>query len=95
MADKKIDPRHYMPPIEGFEPADADVSNVRGYSDPDDGGGAGGGGDIPDSLLPPGNLYVVDEVFRRAPDGRTVVDLIFEVDHVPGAAEYEIRRAST
>lgn len=93
MTPKKIDPRHFMPPIEGFEPTDVEISTIQGYGDPDDGGGLGGG-DVIDTLSPPDGLYVVDSVFRRGPDGRTVVDLVFEVDSVPGAEEYEIRRAS-
>lgn len=94
MTPKKIDPRHFMPPIEGYEPADMDVSGTAAYAEPDDGGGTGGE-TSPGVLLPPDNIYVVDEVFRRGADGRTVVDLVFEVDDVEGATEYEIRRSNT
>lgn len=94
MTSKKIDPRHFMPPIEGYEHADVDVSGSAAYGAPDSGGG-GGSDTTPEELSPPDNLYVVDQVFRRAADGRTVVDLVFEVDDVDGAMEYEIRRATT
>lgn len=87
MATKKIDPRLHLPPIEGFEYADNDNIDREGSSEGSDLGTVA----PPNMMFPPDNLSIVEHVFRKAPDGRTVVDLVIEVQDVPRATEYEIR----
>lgn len=44
-----------------------------------------------DAPLTVDNLTVVSQVLRRAADGTQVVDLVVEVDDVPGINKYEFR----
>lgn len=89
MADKQIDPRIYIPPVDGYKYPDTTGSETPGNAEFAD------LIDIPVSmpagLQPPSTITVVDQVFRKGADGRTVVDLIIEVPDMPGATEYEIR----
>lgn len=43
------------------------------------------------SLSTPQSLTVVQHTTRVAPDGRSVVDVVCEVESVPGALTYEVR----
>lgn len=77
-----------MPPVSGYEYKDSfDTSREPEAEDytldlP---------GDNPEGLLPPESVSIVEQVYRKDAAGRTVVDLIVEVEDVPGATEYEIR----
>ena len=82
-----IDPRLYVPPIEGHAYEDKTRLDV-----PESGGTdevyiveneAG--------LQPPNSFTIVDSIYRKGADGKTVVDLIIEAEEVAGATEYEIR----
>lgn len=91
MADKKVDPRLYIPLVEGYsydEPLQGDVGAGEpaqdDYSDLD----------ISAGIQPPSSVMIVDQIFRKSPDGSTVVDLVLEVEDVPGAQEYEVRVAN-
>jgi len=92
MVTKKIDPRVYMPPVEGYEyQEDALASEVEATTSDEtlylDGAGAIG-------LQPPENITIVEQIVRKASDGRSLVDLVIEVEDMPGATEYEVRTAS-
>lgn len=53
-------------------------------------------GSNPDSiatLQTPQWLTIVDQQVRVAPDGRSVVDVYFECEDVPGAIDYQLRVA--
>lgn len=85
---KKNDPRIYLPLVEGSEYRETEFVS----------GTASAGGtdlDLPPmtspGLQPPGDVRIVEQIFRKGPDGRTVVDLIIEVESVQGANEYEVR----
>lgn len=85
---KKIDPQIYMPPVEGYEyKEDLAYGGMESYGD--------GELDVPittpEGLLPPQDVRIVEQIFRRDAAGKTVVDLIVEVEDMPGATEYEIR----
>lgn len=47
------------------------------------------GGD--DGSTPPNSIQIVQQTVRTAPDGRQVVDIVIEVEDVPGALNYDIR----
>lgn len=88
---KKIDPKIYMPPVAGYEYKESFT----------DGGGEGSSAphvelpnSTPEGLQPPQNVRVVEQVYRRDAAGKTVVDLIIEVEDMPGATEYEIRTSA-
>lgn len=90
MATKKVDPRIFLPIVEGYEYDDSGTPNVSAEESaveeivigpPRDG-----------SLLqPPERVAVVDQISRKAADGRSVVDIVLEVEDVVGATEYEVR----
>lgn len=89
MATRRIDPRIFLPPVEGYEyrggaGAEENDSSVELDLPPSSAPG----------LQPPSQVYVVDQIFRKGPDGRTVVDLVIEVEPVAGATEYEVRVAA-
>lgn len=86
MASNNIDPRLEMPPVVGLEyeereidyiPVEPDIS----FTMPP----------ISLGLLPPNNVTVVEQRIRRGTGGKDVVDLIIEVEDMPGATEYEVR----
>lgn len=84
---KKIDPRVYMPPVEGYEYEESSrvpfTDATPSRLEPPPGTGEG--------LQPPSNVTIVEQIFRKDAAGKTVVDLIIEVEDMPGATEYEIR----
>ena len=48
--------------------------------------------DVPNDILePPGSFEIVSQTVRTAPDGRQVVDIVIEVEDMPGASDYEFR----
>lgn len=90
MADKKIDPRLYIPLVEGYSYDDPilELNSVEGVQvvEPPV--------EIDEGLQPPSSIYVVDQIYRKGADGRVVVDLVLEVEDMPGAQEYEVRVAA-
>lgn len=44
-----------------------------------------------DSPIAVNNLTVVSQVLRRAQDGTQVVDIVVDVDDIPGLTKYEFR----
>lgn len=48
-----------------------------------------------ETLLPPEMVTVVSTSARQAPDGRTVIDVVIEVEDVPGITQYDIRVAKS
>lgn len=48
-------------------------------------------GDFDASMQTPQWLSVISQTVRVSPDGRSVVDITFEVEDVPGAVDYELR----
>lgn len=92
MADKKIDPRLYIPLVEGYTYADPilDAQPTDASSDEIEVTLPG----VDDGLQPPTDIMVVDQIFRKGADGRIVVDLVLEVEDMSGAAEYEVRVAA-
>ena len=42
-------------------------------------------------LQAPNTMSIVSQTVKVAPDGRFVVDVVIEVEDVPGAANYEVR----
>lgn len=86
MATKKIDPRVYVPLVSGYE------YEQRDFQVPTGGGSEGEHDNVTTTgLQPPEQVYVVDQIFRKGPDGKMVVDLVLEVEDVQGASEYEVR----
>jgi hypothetical protein len=91
MATQKIDPRIYVPPVENYEYKEASDTAfgagvaVEELSLPATSTTTG--------LMPPENITIIDQIVRKGPDGRTVVDLVIEVQDMPGATEYEVRTA--
>lgn len=85
---KKIDPQIYMPPVEGYEYKEDTSSRQFDSSGIEE-------TDVPitreEGLFPPQDVRIVEQIFRRDAAGKTVVDLIVEVEDMPGATEYEIR----
>lgn len=45
------------------------------------------------SLATPGSLNVVEQSARVSSDGRTLIDVVFEVEDILGALTYELRLA--
>lgn len=86
MATKKIDPRVFVPLVSGYEHEERDFQVPTGGQ-----GDAYEGPISTTGLQPPESVMVVDQVFRKGADGKTVVDLVLEVEDVPGASEYEVR----
>lgn len=85
MANKKIDPRIYLPPID--HEYREEFTQAGDY----DGLASDEAQTITAGLYPPENIFVVDQIARKGADGRTVVDLVLEVEDMPGASEYEVR----
>lgn len=46
---------------------------------------------IEQELDAPSSLTIVSQTVRTAPDGRQVVDIVIEVEDIPGALNYELR----
>lgn len=89
MADKKIDPRLYAPLVAGYEyEDDSETTFVEDSAVVLD---------VPvtsTGLQPPDTVTIIEQVFRKGADGRTVVDLVIEVEDVPGAQTYEVRTST-
>ena len=75
--DKKIDPRFFIPPVDGLETKD----NSFGYIPEDE----------PQKIIirneatglrAPDSFSVVDAIYRKGADGKTVVDLVVEVEEL-------------
>lgn len=91
MADKKVDPKLFIPIVEGYEYADETSGAVEQDSDTDT-----TVIDVPEQTLmlpPPEHIEFVDQIFTKGADGRTLVSLVIEVEDVQGATEYEVRTA--
>lgn len=82
----------------GAEEAFTSAGNDRFLSNETDGGGVGGAPSVfidltgvgtPEFLQAPNLFSVIDQRLRRGPGGQLVVDIIIEVEDVPGANEYE------
>jgi len=88
MPRNTFDPRLELPPVVGIE-YDKDYIGTDAVGIPSD--------DpivitpIPEGLLPPDSITVLDQVIRQGAGGKDVVDLIIEVQDMPGATEYEVR----
>ncbi|HEY6019984.1 MAG TPA: hypothetical protein VIY48_08795, partial [Candidatus Paceibacterota bacterium] len=48
-------------------------------------------GNATPTLLPPNNVSVVSQTVRVATDGRSVVDVVLEVDDIPGVIQFDVR----
>lgn len=90
MTNKEIDPRFYVPPVADFEYKDTSGNTSEGAAAPTD-------LTIPvtptTGLQPPETVTVIEQITRKGADGRSVVDLVVEVQDMPGATEYEVRVA--
>lgn len=102
--DKRyIDPMFYIPegmddrvwayqetPDVGEEPEDEDFSDdfdvESDFSIIDESDSEGD-----DAPMAVDNLTIISQTLRRAQDGTQVVDIVAEVDDVPGATKYEFR----
>lgn len=84
----KIDSRIYLPPVAGYEYLD-DVKETE-YDSADDSPVLV---TAPQGLQPPSSVNVIEHVYRKGADGRTLVDIVIEVEDMPGATEYEVRTA--
>lgn len=87
MPKNTFDPRLTLPPVVDAEYENKDTAGVITYQT-----------DMPEFLIPPTyrlrppeHVVLVEQIVRQAPGGKDVVDLIFEVEDVPGASEYEVR----
>lgn len=87
---KKIDPRIYLPPVAGY-------SHEQQFGMEFGGPGEAYDFEIPapirEGLQPPDSIDIVEQVYRKDASGRTVVDLVIEVQDMPGATEYQVRTA--
>lgn len=83
--NKTIDPRLEMPPVVEFEYGEDDIDYIPLDSEVQI--------TVPPltGLMPPNNIEIVEQRLRRNKGGKDVVDLIIEVEDVPGADEYEVR----
>lgn len=82
-----FDPRHELPPVIGAK-YDEDIMPVPPVDDsppiviidP-----------VTGRLLPPGKITIVEQIIRQGTGGKEVVDIVIEVEDMPGATEYEVR----
>lgn len=96
-----VDPNFYVPP--GITDVRTQTNEERGAIQPGSRGVEGGDGidieytfDNPDldpagMLRPPAWMKVISQVVRQGPAGQQVVDVILEVEDVPGADDYQVR----
>jgi hypothetical protein len=49
---------------------------------------------LPDGLLPPESITVLEQIIRQGAGGKEVVDLVIDVQDMAGATEYEVRVSS-
>lgn len=99
MSTIEIDPRLIAPPVTGVEYEEKQDISYE-YS--------GAGSELVDlativdapvaentssSLQPPHSVVLVKQTARVSDSGQIVVDVLLEVEEVPGAAEYEVRMA--
>jgi len=62
----------------------------------DDGDSSGAdSGDTSSGLRPPDYVTVISQVMRLTSDGRYVVDIILDVEDIPGATTYEVGLTKT
>lgn len=47
--------------------------------------------EVGDELDVPGSFEIVSQTVKTGPDGSQVVDVVIEVEEVPGAVKYEVR----
>ena len=47
--------------------------------------------DAEDALVPPSWLIVANQTARIAPDGNSVIDVVIELENIPGSINYELR----
>lgn len=87
MPKNTFDPRLALPPVIDAEYDDRDKERIQGY-----------GSDMPEflvppnqSLRPPENIRILEQIVRQGVGGKDIVDLIIEVEDVPGATQYEVR----
>lgn len=85
-----FDPRLELPPVVGARYDDDYIANdvIAGH------GEAVVVSPLPSGLLPPGSITVLEQVVRQGAGGKDVVDLVIEVEDMPGATEYEVRVSS-
>lgn len=83
--NKTIDPRLEMPPVVELEYGDDEIDYIPQAGEVQI--------TVPPltGLLPPNNITVISQRLRRNRGGKDVVDLIIEVEDMPGATEYEVR----
>lgn len=90
MPRNTFDPRHELPPVIGAE-YDSEVTGTLAPTSANEQiitlPPAGG-------LRPPGRITVIESRVRQGPGGKDIVDLIIDVEDMPGATEYEVRVAS-
>lgn len=73
------------------EPIDIDPDTIVEYVDPEDFEADSSNPDENETLQTPQWLIVSSQTVRIGADGRTVVDVVLEVEDVPGAEDYELR----
>lgn len=44
-----------------------------------------------DILEPPGSFEILSQTVRTGPDGTQVIDIVIEVEDMPGATDYDVR----
>lgn len=47
--------------------------------------------EVGNELGVPGSFVIISQSVRTAPDGRQVVDVVIDVEEIPGAVKYEVR----
>lgn len=88
MVEKTADLRIPLPPVKGWEYKDQSLNVVEiNFAEE--------GGEDPiassDLLLPPSVFSVYSMTPRITPDGKTLVDIVFEIQEVSFADSYEVR----
>lgn len=51
--------------------------------------------ETPNTIQPPANITIVSQTVRAVADGRYVVDVVIDVEDVPGISTYETRLTKT
>lgn len=98
--DAVIDPNFFLPPgvIDMRYSTEQDVSSEDDYTSDEE-------VDVTvvevgvtdnsqaDTLTPPDNITIISQTVKISPDGHEVVDVVLEVDDIPGVTSYEVRLA--
>lgn len=99
---KVLDPNFFLPPgvvdlryvndqdTDGLYPDDDPTEAV----DPDTGENTDGDinvGDVNTALAPPANITIISQTVRPVSGGSYVVDVVIDVEDVPGVTNYETR----